>query len=396
MTLNSDAPSPLVPACVDLRTYDWFPFFHKRLRGSAFWKRASDLACRISVDLWSESYEQVPAGSVPDDDHTLAEWAGFGRRDLAGWTKVKAEVMSAWVLCSDGRWYHPTLSEVACKAWVERRQRFWSKECERIRKVNIKRQKDGQPLLEIPPKPSDDAFVSGHGSDEGDGEIDRSDGNQEPSGGKPDVSSGNPAAGADFPLVAPGGVAGNPAENALIEKEKASFSLRSKDAGASAALPAEPIGKLPRSRRAPKPGFPTAAFEVWYDGYPHKVGRAAAEKAFERVFNSGQATLDQLVAGRDAYIATKPPDRNWCNPATWLNESRWLDKPAKANGGGTGPSNPSSEPRLDLGGGIHAPYSTIRSVWSRGQWLSDWGPKPTEPGCRVPADTMAQIMGKAA
>lgn len=28
------------------------------------------------------------------------------------------------------------------------------------------------------------------------------------------------------------------------------------------------------------------------------------------------------------YIATKPPDRNWCNPATWLNQERWRDEPA--------------------------------------------------------------------
>lgn len=116
-------PAPLVPASVDLRAYDWFPLKHKRLRKSAFWARASDTAKAISLELWCEAYEQVPAGSVPDDDHQLSDWAGYGRRDLTQWLAVKAEVMSAWVRCSDGRWYHPTLCEVALESWLEREGR---------------------------------------------------------------------------------------------------------------------------------------------------------------------------------------------------------------------------------------------------------------------------------
>lgn len=71
---------------------------------------------------------------------------------------------------------------------------------------------------------------------------------------------------------------------------------------------------------------PPSDFELWYEGYPHKVARGAAEKAFATAL--GLASLDELIAGRDRYIRDKPPDRSWCNPASWLNGRRWLDQPA--------------------------------------------------------------------
>lgn len=149
----SDLPAPLVGPEVDLRHYKWFPLYHKRLRQSAFWKRASDAACRISVDFWAEAYEQVPAGSLPDDDYVLAEWAGFGRRELDDWLKIKPEVMRAWVRCSDGRWYHPTLSEVARAAWSDKLLHDWKHACDRVRKANFARTREGKEPLPMPSKP---------------------------------------------------------------------------------------------------------------------------------------------------------------------------------------------------------------------------------------------------
>lgn len=124
-------PDPLVPADVDLRAYDWFPLKHKQLRRSTWWLRASDRAKAISVELWCASYEEVPAGSLPDDDMALSDAVGFGRRDLSQWLAVKDEVMSAWTLCSDGRWYHPTMADVANEAWQVRADK---RERERLKK----------------------------------------------------------------------------------------------------------------------------------------------------------------------------------------------------------------------------------------------------------------------
>lgn len=74
--------------------------------------------------------------------------------------------------------------------------------------------------------------------------------------------------------------------------------------------------------------FPPNAFDLWYAGWPNKVGKEAARRKFETIRKSGRVTFDQLVSGVKRYIATKPATRDWCYPATWLNEGRWDDQPA--------------------------------------------------------------------
>lgn len=78
-----------------------------------------------------------------------------------------------------------------------------------------------------------------------------------------------------------------------------------------------------------------ADFEAWWQGYPHKIGKAAALKAFRAALKS--TDLETLTEGVRRYIRQKPADRAWCNPATWLNQQRWLDAPAEA-------SAPASQP----------------------------------------------------
>lgn len=74
-----------------------------------------------------------------------------------------------------------------------------------------------------------------------------------------------------------------------------------------------------------KPGI-EAEFRGWYADYPHKVGKGQAEKAYRTARR--KVTADELRDGLRRYIRTKPPDRQWCNPATWLNGERWADAPA--------------------------------------------------------------------
>jgi hypothetical protein len=71
-------------------------------------------------------------------------------------------------------------------------------------------------------------------------------------------------------------------------------------------------------------------FDRWWEGYPNKVGKGAARMAFGKALT--KTSLDQLIAGVQRYKATKLVDRPWCNPATWLNQERWLDAPAATNG----------------------------------------------------------------
>lgn len=78
---------------------------------------------------------------------------------------------------------------------------------------------------------------------------------------------------------------------------------------------------------APKTRASKTDFEAWYQHYPHKVGRGQAEKAFVKAISL--ASLEELIAGVHRYIASKPADRQWQNPTTWLNGKGWLDAPAQ-------------------------------------------------------------------
>jgi hypothetical protein len=79
--------------------------------------------------------------------------------------------------------------------------------------------------------------------------------------------------------------------------------------------------------------WPADAWERWYGAYPHKVGKGAAEAAFDKIRRSGRVSFEALMAGLEAYKLTKPSHVDWCNPATWLNQRRWEDAPAVQTAG---------------------------------------------------------------
>lgn len=111
------APAPMTPADCDLRGYEYMPLFGTRLFGSDFEAHASDLAFRVAIRLYWESWQQVPAASLPNDDVKLCRLAGLGR-DLKTWRKLRADgVLHGFILCSDDRLYHRLIAEQALKAW---------------------------------------------------------------------------------------------------------------------------------------------------------------------------------------------------------------------------------------------------------------------------------------
>lgn len=114
-----ETPAPLVPPDVDLRGYEFMPYYGDRLRSSDLNARATDAEYRAAHNLWWESWKQVPAASLPDDDITLCKLADLGR-DLRAWNQVKARALHGFVKCSDGRWYHRVLAPLALDAWAHR------------------------------------------------------------------------------------------------------------------------------------------------------------------------------------------------------------------------------------------------------------------------------------
>ena len=115
----SDLPSPLTPADCDLRAFAFMPLDVLRLRDSLMAAVPDAEAFRAAVLLWCASWHQVPAASLPNDEHAIARLAGYGR-DLKTWRKAKdGGALRGWVTCSDGRLYHPVVAEKAHVAWAE-------------------------------------------------------------------------------------------------------------------------------------------------------------------------------------------------------------------------------------------------------------------------------------
>jgi hypothetical protein len=78
--------------------------------------------------------------------------------------------------------------------------------------------------------------------------------------------------------------------------------------------------------------WPSDFREQFAEAYPHKVSMAAALAMLDEARKGGKVSWRGLLAGLACYRETKPEDRHWMNPKTWIEQERWNDKPARANG----------------------------------------------------------------
>lgn len=154
--------APLLPPDVDLSDFGYMPLDVRRLRDSRLACTVSGDEFRAAVLLWCASWHQVPAASLPDDDFELSLLSGYGRV-VKEWKKVKEGALHGWIKCSDGRLYHPVVAEKAAVAWNEKREHAWSKECDRIRKENKKRETSNGIPMEMPERPVRISSVIGDG-----------------------------------------------------------------------------------------------------------------------------------------------------------------------------------------------------------------------------------------
>jgi len=82
-----------------------------------------------------------------------------------------------------------------------------------------------------------------------------------------------------------------------------------------------------REPRAREPDAILVEFEgTFWPAYPNKVGKPKALTSFRTERKS--ASLDEIMAGLARYVASKPADRQWLNPTTFLNQRRFNDQPA--------------------------------------------------------------------
>jgi hypothetical protein len=67
--------------------------------------------------------------------------------------------------------------------------------------------------------------------------------------------------------------------------------------------------------------------EQFWAGYPNKVGKPKAIAKLEGCRKRG-VKFSHIMGGLGRYVASKPPDRAWLNPETFINQERWSDQPA--------------------------------------------------------------------
>lgn len=127
--------APLVPAEVDLQDFPFMPLHVARLRDSNLAAEEDPEACWYAVLLWAASWHQIPAGSLPDNDTVLMRLVGLGR-DQRTWKKHRAGALRGFVLCEDGRLYHPVVAESALEAWNGKLRQRHRTFCAAIRQHN--------------------------------------------------------------------------------------------------------------------------------------------------------------------------------------------------------------------------------------------------------------------
>lgn len=126
---------PLTHPDCDLQDFPFMPLHVSRLRDSDLAATVDPEAAWYAVMLWAASWHQIPAASLPDDEMVLTRLCGLGR-DVKTFRKCRSGAMHGFILCSDGRWYHPVVAEQANAAWKAKQEQRWRTECARIKKHN--------------------------------------------------------------------------------------------------------------------------------------------------------------------------------------------------------------------------------------------------------------------
>lgn len=111
----SDLPDPMTPADCDLRGLPFMPLQVARLLDSDLFILSTGDEFKAALALWCKSWNQMPGGSLPDNDRLLEGLSG-----AKSWNKVREMALRGWVKCSDGRLYHPVVAENAVQAWESR------------------------------------------------------------------------------------------------------------------------------------------------------------------------------------------------------------------------------------------------------------------------------------
>jgi len=78
----------------------------EQFRQSDTWALASQTSRPWLLMLWAVAWEQVPCGSLPNDDELIAARLGI---DVESFSEMKRVLLRNWWLAEDGRFYHDVM-----------------------------------------------------------------------------------------------------------------------------------------------------------------------------------------------------------------------------------------------------------------------------------------------
>ena len=128
---------PLVPPEVDLKGLGGFIMDINRLLASELMVVGTAEGKWAAFMLWCRSWQQSPPGSLPNDEKILAAFSGAGGR----WKHVRETAMRGFIVCTDGRLYHPVVCEQVMRAWKGRKS--YLNDQDRLRKWREKQRGNG-------------------------------------------------------------------------------------------------------------------------------------------------------------------------------------------------------------------------------------------------------------
>lgn len=111
-----------LPEDIDLTGMDYMPLYLARLMKSRAWLRAKHWTAPgpglgfAMMNLWARAFQEVPAGSIDDDDDVLMDAAMVGPRD---WPAMREAALRGWVKHA-GRLHHPVVCELVWNVWRAR------------------------------------------------------------------------------------------------------------------------------------------------------------------------------------------------------------------------------------------------------------------------------------
>ena len=153
----TNTPEPPYPG--DTRVKGWqFMLNHERINQSDTWALAPNDMRPWLLMLWHVAWQQTPAGSFSDNDQVIAAKIGM---DYRMFTAHRDILMRGWVKHSDGRLYHPVITEQVvgyldnCRREAQRKADWRAKKAaeEAARKGNVPRDRRGTDVGVTTPEP---------------------------------------------------------------------------------------------------------------------------------------------------------------------------------------------------------------------------------------------------